>query len=765
MEQQQEAETTTSNKRAGFFKLNTLKSYAILLVIVFALVILCLNVFSYVQNTRQLSISREISEIRVPVSLRAQDVLIGLNQTSSVQRDFIITGDKQLAKERQRVWEDKLLPALTFLSQRKSELSIPENISRIEKLETLLPEYQQVQDEIDQQVLSFSDEENLDVNASPDSLEYATLMTREKQREQHQANVSNMISEKALPLQKEMRDIIVPLITTQEEELQHGAAEVVSNTETNRILFLLISVLGIGIAGALAYSFIRKLKKSIAKPTVLLEQLAEGRLANNVDTTQDELNEIVQASNRLSKHLASASTFAQSIGEGNFKTDFRPASEEDRLGNALVHMRDRLSEVSEEDKRRNWATSGMAQISDLLREKYQDSSQLFFNVVRFAIRYLNANQGGLFLLDEEKQHLELVACYAYERQKFLKKTIEPGEGLIGQAFVEREAIFLTEVPASYVQITSGLGDAVPRCILIVPLKVNENVSGVIELASFKVLEEYEVEFVKKMTETIASAISSIKVNERTTQLLEETQQQAEEMRAQEEEMRQNNEELQATQEEMYRKGLEAEERNVRLDAILGATVDAIVTIDENGIIETINPACERLFGYSNQELVGSNVKMLMSEENASKHDGYLDKYHNTGERKVIGKAREVVGQRKDGTTFPLALAVNEVVVAEKKMFTGIMRDVSEQRELENQLKQQLEEAKASEEELRQNMEELNSIQEALAAKSEEVERIRAVEKERAEKQIAAQTKMMEKAMAKFKSREKELLEQLKQNGA
>lgn len=764
MEQQNKA-ATTSNNRKSAFKLDTLKSYAILLVMVFVLVIFCLNIFSYVQNTRQLKVSREISDIRMPVSLRAQDILIGLNQASTAQRGFLITGDKFFIEERKQVWETRLLPAIAFLSEKKSQLSIQENIRRIEKLETLLPEYQQAQEEIDQKMLSLFDDSNTDLTTTPDSLGYAALLKKLNKSKSDKATITEMINENILPLQEDMRAAIAPLISTQEEELQKGVNEVVGSIETNRNLFLLFSLLGILVAGYLSRIFIKKLKTSIVKPTQVLEQLAEGKLANNLEATRDELNEIIQAGNRLSRHLSSASAFAKSIGEGKFKTDFQPASEEDILGNALVHMRDQLSKVAEEDKRRNWSTSGLAQISDLLREKYEDSSQLYFSIIRFVVRYLNANQAGLFLVNEENQQLELVACYAYERQKFLKKTVEPGEGLIGQAYVEREPIFLTEVPDTYVQIRSGLGDASPRCIMIAPLKVNEEVTGVIELASFRVLEEFEVEFVNKLSETIASAISSIKVNERTTQLLEETQQQAEEMRAQEEEMRQNNEELQATQEEMRRKGLEAEERNVRLNAILGATVDAIVTIDENGIIETANPACERLFGYSHEELIGSNVKILMSQENASRHDGYLDKYHKTGERKVIGKAREVVGQRKDGTTFPLALAVNEVLVADKKIFTGIMRDVSKQKELEDQLKQQLEEAKASEEELRQNMEELNSIQESLAAKNEEVEKIRNVEKERAEKQIAAQTKMMEKAMAKFKSREQELLEQLKGKGA
>ena len=135
------------------------------------------------------------------------------------------------------------------------------------------------------------------------------------------------------------------------------------------------------------------------------------------------------------------------------------------------------------------------------------------------------------------------SCYAWDKKKFLNHKIYKGEGLAGQAWQEGDIVYLTEVPQNYIKITSGLGDANPTSVLIVPLKVNDQIFGVVEIASFNLFQDFEMEFVQKIAESIASTISSVKVNARTQLLLEESQEMTEQMRAQEEEMRQNMEEL------------------------------------------------------------------------------------------------------------------------------------------------------------------------------------------------------------------------------
>ena len=130
-----------------------------------------------------------------------------------------------------------------------------------------------------------------------------------------------------------------------------------------------------------------------------------------------------------------------------------------------------------------------------------------------------------------------------------------------------------------------------------------------------------------------------------------------------------------------------QDRETRLAAVLDTAVDAIITIDERGTVESLNQAACVLFGYADEEVIGHNVKMLMPPPYRDEHDGYLAKYLNTGEKKIIGIGREVVGQRKDGTTFPMYLAVSEVALPDRRLFTGIVHDVSDLKRVEQELRQ------------------------------------------------------------------------------
>jgi PAS domain S-box-containing protein len=127
----------------------------------------------------------------------------------------------------------------------------------------------------------------------------------------------------------------------------------------------------------------------------------------------------------------------------------------------------------------------------------------------------------------------------------------------------------------------------------------------------------------------------------------------------------------------------------RMRSVVDHVIDGIITIDERGAIDSFNPAAEKLFGYSRAEVLGQNVKMLMPEPYHAEHDGYLRSYLDTGKAKIIGIGREVVGRRKDGVTFPMELAVSEFHIGERRFFTGIVRDITERKRLESQLRERV----------------------------------------------------------------------------
>jgi putative methionine-R-sulfoxide reductase with GAF domain len=354
--------------------------------------------------------------------------------------------------------------------------------------------------------------------------------------------LSNKLMELVQQQQKRMNDV--------QEEKQK------SYTQLTILLIVMIVLFVIATVAAYLYS-----RKSIVRPIIQLKNIVldigKGKVVQaKFEKRVDEIGEMTLAITSLMEGINAKSEFALQIGKGNYEVDFEMISTEDAMGTALLDMRNSLKRNAEEERKRNWATQGLADIGMLLRVQNASAEELYVNIIRFVVKYTKSNQGGLFLLntdEESNEHLALAACYAYEKRKYQDKIVNIGEGILGQCVLEKQTIYIVDVPQNYIRITSGLGDANPGALLIVPLKINEEVHGVIELASFHKFEENEILLIENLAENIASAISAVRINERTRLLLESSQQQTEEMKAQEEEMRQNMEELSATQEEMSRK--------------------------------------------------------------------------------------------------------------------------------------------------------------------------------------------------------------------
>ncbi|MGM0550195.1 MAG: GAF domain-containing protein [Bacteroidota bacterium] len=392
---------------------------------------------------------------------------------------------------------------------------------------------------------------------------------------------------------------------------------------------IFVGFIGLLLIALVIWYMANKISSPIKSTTKVLHRLAHGRIdtSHKLDYKgKDETGQMAASVNKLIEGLNRTVQFAREIGKGNLDASFEKLSENDALGDALVDMQKSLvdarkqeHERQEIEKKQNWATTGIAKFSDILRQNNDDLSEFAYHILSNLVQYIEANQGGLFILNDEDpqdKYIELMASYAYERRKYLEKRIELGEGLIGRSVQEQKTIYMTELPENYIAVTSGLGDAPPNALLIVPLKVNEEIHGILELATFNQFEPHVIKFVETVAESIASTLSTTKINIRTTQLLEKSQQQSEEMAAQEEEMRQNMEELQATQEEAARKSAE-------MESLLSALNQAnlVIEYDMDGYILSVNDNYLKVTGMSRDELIGTHhsANMQFSEEEKEAH--------------------------------------------------------------------------------------------------------------------------------------------------
>ncbi len=332
-------------------------------------------------------------------------------------------------------------------------------------------------------------------------------------------------------------------------------------------VFLFLILLSIGV-----FAFVNNILSNVKKVNDISYRLAKGELVSIPwSSRQDELGIFYQNLRSINEYLKHASEFASNLAKNNFECDFKPASKNDALGNAMMRLRDNLIQAQKEaelrrieNQQRQWSSQGIAEFAEILREHSNDLDDLSQAVIAELVNYTIANVGGIYIIedeDPENVYIELRAFYAYDRHKFVEKRFKPGETLVGQCYLEGQTIYMNDVPEDYMKIVSGLGSDKPRSILIVPLIVNEKIMGIVELASFEEFEPYQIEFVEKIGESIASSISTVKINLRTQRLLQEMAEKTSKLEAREEEIRKEVEKKERTIQEL-RKSLDEQHRKL-----------------------------------------------------------------------------------------------------------------------------------------------------------------------------------------------------------
>ncbi len=341
-----------------------------------------------------------------------------------------------------------------------------------------------------------------------------------------------------------------------------------------------------------------------------IRTLIGGNLPERFKSRWAEFDVIIGTTNDLNGSFERLQALAEEIGMERYKTDLRIFGGKGELGASITRMRESLAKIANANFERNFYNEGFAKFSEILRVSSRDSKLFYEDVISNLTKYLSCAQGGIFILRNKDIHhtepfMELQASYAYDRLRSYKRTIYPSEGIVGQAWREKDKVYVDDIPETFSEIVSGIGQAKPKSVLVVPLIVNENVNGVIELASFTAFLPYQIDFVERLSESIASTIARLNVDNDTKRLLSESQEMTYKMKEQEEEMLNNMETLIQTQNVMEQN---SNEMKLRLEALEKSFL--VTEMTPNGYFTFASPLIEIISGYQTEEIVGQHNTIL-----------------------------------------------------------------------------------------------------------------------------------------------------------
>lgn len=290
--------------------------------------------------------------------------------------------------------------------------------------------------------------------------------------------------------------------------------------------------------GMLNASFV-ELQSSLKQKSEVSSAIANGDFSSKTEPRSKD-DELAFSINQIVENFSEVVQQANRIARGEMDTNITMRSDHDELGQALIRMTTDLKTSTEEKQRQLWQKNSQAEINDVMRGE-QEVTDLGQKIISQLCKLIEARVGAIYIKDEETYRL--VGSYAYKRRKNIQNGYKAGEGLVGQAVLEKETIIVSQVPEDYTVIGSGLGEAPPRNLLVSPCTFNDEVIAVIELGSFEDFTEDQLQFIRLVSENIAIGLNASKGRTELKKLLSKTQQQAEELQVQQEELRQANEEL------------------------------------------------------------------------------------------------------------------------------------------------------------------------------------------------------------------------------
>lgn len=461
---------------------------------------------------------------------------------------------------------------------------------------------------------------------------------------------------------------------------------------------IMIGLIGLVLISLVIWGIARSITNPIVKTTRILEELSRGNIRNVKKMRfvfNDEINDMAQGMNQLVEGLNSAAMFAQQIGEGYLDVDYKLLGEKDALGTSLIAMQSSLKKAKEaedfkrvEDEKRNWVTHGLAKFGEVIRQHNDNMERFTLNVTQNIVDYVGVAQVAMYVNQQiedeysEQDIFELKALIAYNKVVKLEKSFKDGEELLGRATLENRTIYMEDLPVRYVLLSPGMQDEKrPTNLLITPISINDVVLGTIEILSYDKFEAHQIDFIEKLSENIASVVSSVKTNIRTEKLLSQSQNQADELAQHEEEMRQNLEEMEATQEE-------ANKRQEELRSYLKAVKGSILTaeLDLKGRIVDISPAMSVVYGASIENMRGKFYDAFVAQDKQSQ-DEYSEFWQNLI-KSGAGKRMQKFKHRNKETVLLESYKIVEKEGLMPKVIVAVI-DKSLEKELNDELEKEM----------------------------------------------------------------------------
>jgi len=290
--------------------------------------------------------------------------------------------------------------------------------------------------------------------------------------------------------------------------------------------------------GMLNASF-SELQSSLKQKSEVSSAIANGDFSMKTEPRSKD-DELALSINQIVENFSEVVEQANRIARGDLNTNISSRSDRDELGQALIRMTTDLKTSNEDKQRQLWQKNSQSVINDVMRGE-QEVFELGQKIIGRLCKLIEAKVGAIYIKDEDTYRL--VGSYAFTHRKNIESGYKAGQGLVGQAVLEKESIILTNVPEHYAAIASGLGQAPPKNLLVSPCVFNDEVIAVMEIGSFDDFTNDQLQFVKLISENIAIGLHASKGRMELKKLLSKTQQQAEELQVQQEELRQANEEL------------------------------------------------------------------------------------------------------------------------------------------------------------------------------------------------------------------------------